>query len=105
MRFDVETTAYAINRGITEDELPLVVNGCSGGISWMYTLGGRHISCEGCCNRHDIDYQLGGTPANRKASDRRLRDCAGAAGRWKRVRAWAMWVAVRVAGRWYWAGS
>lgn len=105
MRFDAVTVAYAASRGITEAELPLIVNGCSGGVSWLYALGGRHISCAGCCNRHDIDYQLGGTPIMRKEADLRLRQCAGAAGGWKRVRAWGMWVAVRVAGRWHWAGE
>ena len=105
MYFDKETIAYAATKGITEDELPLVVNGCSGGISWLYALGGRRMSCEGCCNLHDIDYQLGGTPAMRTLADQRLRHCAGAAGGWKRARAWAMWAAVRLAGHWYWAGE
>lgn len=105
MVYDAKTIAYAASLGIAEAELPLIVNGCSGGVSWLYALGGRHISCEGCCNRHDIDYQLGGTPKERRAADVRLRQCAGAAGGWRVVRAWGMWAAVRLAGRWYWAGE
>ncbi|WP_034635917.1 hypothetical protein [Desulfovibrio cuneatus] len=105
MPYDAKTIAYAKAKGIAEDELALVVNGCSGGIRWIYALGGRRISCEGCCNQHDIDYQLGGTPAMRQAADLQLRQCTGAVGGWKRARAWAMWAAVRLAGRWYWAGE
>lgn len=102
MPYDAPTIAYAAAKGLAADELPLLVNGCSGGISWLYAIGGRRISCEGCCNRHDIDYLLGGTPADRKEADRRLRQCAGAAGGFKRARAWAMWLAVRGFGRFYW---
>ena len=108
--------AYAAARGIAADELPLVSNGCSGGLSWVYALGGNTISCEQCCHIHDIDYELGGTRADRKAADRRLRDCAAKAGNcppgwkgtarkaWRGFRAWVIWAAVRCFGWYYWAG-
>ena len=101
--FSDETIAYAVARGINPMDLPLICNGCSGGLSWLYALGGRSISCEECCNRHDIDYELGGTPQDRAEADRRLRDCASRPGGWKAARAWVMWAAVRVFGWGYWA--
>ncbi len=59
MPYSAETIAYAAGKGIAEDELPLIIDGCSGGISWIYAIGGKAISCQECCNRHDIDYQFG----------------------------------------------
>lgn len=108
------TIAYAASRGIAAEELPLVCNGCSGGLSWLYALGGRTISCEQCCHCHDIDYQLGGTAKDRADADRRLRECAAVAGSfppgltgdarrvWRRMRSWVMWAAVRCCGWHYW---
>ena len=104
MRYTQDVIDYAASKGLAADELPMIINGCSGGLSWLYALGGRAISCERCCNIHDLDYQLGGSPAMRAEADKRLRHCAGAAGGWRVVRAWGMWVAVRLAGRWYWGG-
>jgi len=104
-RFDPETIAYAAGRGISADELPLVSNGCSGGLSWLYALGDKSISCEQCCHIHDIDYQLGGTRKDRAAADKRLRDCAGQRGGWRKARAWVIWAAVRCCGWRYWAGE
>jgi hypothetical protein len=104
--FSDETIAYAAMRGIAEDELPLVVDGCSGGLSWLYALGGKSISVEQCCHRHDIDYQLGGTAKERKDADSRLLECAVAkAGdsAFKRFRAYVVWAAVRLFGGGYWA--
>ncbi len=110
-RFSASTIAYAAMRGLAEDELPLIIDGCSGGISWLYAIGGKHISCEDCCNIHDIDYQLGGTAAERKTADLQLRDCAAASAAnsgwlvrsWSTARAWVMYVAVRMFGGRYWA--
>ena len=110
---------YAAARGIAEDELPLVSNGCSGGLSWLYALGGKSISCEQCCHIHDIDYELGGTRKDRAAADRRLRECAARAGSfppgwkgavrrgWRSFRAWMMWAVIRLCGGRgkYWAGE
>ena len=96
--------ALAAANGIDIDELPGIIDGCSGGLSWIYVLAGRRISCEHCCDLHDLRYQLGGAPAQRREADRELRDCA-AVGGWRTVRAWVMYGAVRVGGRWYWAGE
>lgn len=104
MDYSASVIAHALKRGIDPDELPLICDGCSGGLSWVYALGGRHISCEDCCNIHDIDYQLGGSAAERADADKRLRDCSGERGGWRKCRAWVMWAAVRLCGGRYWAG-
>ena len=91
------------HNGIDIDELPGIVDGCSGGLSWAYSLAGRRISCEHCCDLHDQRYQLGGTPAQRLDADRELCDCA-AAGGWRTVRAWVMYAAVRLFGVPHWGG-
>lgn len=116
-RFSDKTIAYAAERGIDEDELPLIVDGCSGGLSKLYRLSGKVLDCEGCCDLHDIDYQLGGTDNERKAADLRLRECAIAAVLntngtwgsmrriWAKTRAWAMYWAVRLFGGSHWAGD
>lgn len=94
---------YAASRGIAADELPLICDGCSGGLSWLYALAGRHISCEDCCNVHDIDYQLGGGKHDRREADARLRDCAAKGGGFRPCRAFVMWAGVRLCGWAYWA--
>lgn len=112
-RFSDETIVYAAERGITSDELSLIVNGCSGGLSWFYGIAGRTLTCESCCDIHDIDYQLGGTAAERKIADIRLRDCVATsvvnkgwlARLWAKTRAWVMYVAVRMFGGRHWAGG
>ena len=72
-------------------------NGCSGGMSkaWRKVTGGPP-PWENCCNKHDQDYILGGTAAERAESDRQLRNCVRATGH--PVWAWVMWAAVRVGG-------
>lgn len=115
-RYSAETALYAASRGIEADELPLIVDGCSGGLSRLYAIGGRTVSCQECCNRHDIDYQLGGSREERRESDLRLRRCSAGAGLypagplglarrlWRNCRAWLMWAAVRCAGWLWWGG-
>ncbi len=107
---------YATLRGIAYPELnlPLIVDGCSGRLSWLYMLSGRVISCHDCCVMHDIDYYLGGSSTDRKIADYNLRACACNAGcsypgvhgflvrRWRIFRAWFMWGMVRIFGRMYW---
>lgn len=114
-RYSAEVITYAASRGIDAAELPLVSNGCSGGLSWLYALGDKSVSCEDCCHVHDIDYELGGMSRDRAAADRRLRECAARAGAfppgwrgiarrmWRGFRAWALWAVVRLCGWWYWA--
>lgn len=109
--------AMAAANGIAEDELPLIINGCSGGLSWVYGLVGREISCIDCCDMHDLQYQLGGTAIARREADKELRACAACAGHfppgwkgrvrrvWRRCRAQIMYVAVRLFGGRYWAGQ
>ena len=110
MTYSPKTIAYAASLGYAADDLPLITNGCSGGLSWLYALGGRSISVEQCCHRHDIAYQHGGTKADRKAADVRLRECAvekASGNGWKEIRAWIMYWCVRGCG-WhdrFWAGA
>lgn len=113
-RFSPETIAHAASHGIDADELPLICNGCSGGLSWVYALAGREISCEQCCHIHDIDYRMGGGFRDRARADRRLRKCAAKAGSfppgwkgkvrrvWRWARAWVMWGVVRLCGGYLW---
>jgi len=53
-----------------------------------------------CCVEHDKDYYFGGTSAERKASDKRLKACVMSKGKsWKRK--WlanAMYLGVRIGG-------
>ena len=52
-----------------------------------------------CCEAHDLDYYFGGTPADRKASDKRLYKCVRDKGH--KVNAVLMLIGVRVgAVRW-----
>ena len=104
MAYSSAVIALAAERGIDADELPLIINGCSGGLSWGYALAGRRISCEHCCDLHDLRYPLGGTRCDRGEADRELRDCA-AVGGWRTARAWGMFVAVRCCGWLFWAGG
>lgn len=85
-------------------------DGCSGGLSWAYALGGGKISCHHCCVLHDFLYEVGGSRDARKKADKLLRECAwgthstgGWLGRkWRQCRAWIMWAAVRMFGGRYW---
>lgn len=107
--------ALAAKHNIPESDFPLYTNGCSGGLSWAYRLAfGRDISCEHCCDMHDLLYTLGGLEGTRKEADQQLRDCARKAGSfpggWKGIcrkavrwaRAWAMYAAVRACGGSHW---
>jgi hypothetical protein len=113
--YDPETIAYAAARGITTDELPLIADGCSGGISAaMMAIAGKTLSCEHCCDIHDVAYAWGGPRAMRREADRLFRQCAAAAGQfppglkgkarraWRITRAWILWAAVRAFGWLYW---
>ena len=114
-KYSAEIIALAAENGIAADELPLIINGCSGGFSNAYFLVfGRKPSCEDCCNMHDLQYQLGGNRAERKRADVELRECAARAGSfpagwpgrvrriWRVFRAWVMYAAVRLFGGRYW---
>ena len=116
--YDPSLVAYAARCGIRETDLPLIINGCSGGLSWAYRLAfGRSVSCESCCDWHDVLYFIGGTEADRKRADRQLRNCVrhagiypdGLIGRLRRasrwLRSWLMYFAVRGFGRRYWNDS
>ena len=72
-------------------------DGCSGLMSWAWrTVTGHGPPWEGCCVVHDRAYWAGGTWADRRAADRRLRQCVAANGHplW----AWLMWAGVRIGG-------
>lgn len=114
-KYGPEVIALAAKNGIAVEELPLIINGCSGGFSVAYFLFfGRKPSCEDCCNMHDLRYQLGGSAADRKQADKELRKCAANAGNfpagwqgaarflWRGFRAWVMYAAVRLFGGRYW---
>lgn len=102
--YSAAVLALAADNGIAVCELPLIINGCSGGLSWVYALAGRRISCEHCCDAHDLRYQLGGTWRQRRQADRELRKCA-AVGGWRNARAYVMYAAVRCCGWLFWAGG
>ncbi|HVF46807.1 MAG TPA: hypothetical protein VNA17_04510 [Pyrinomonadaceae bacterium] len=53
-----------------------------------------------CCVEHDKDYYFGGSLKERRASDKRLKECVASKGRgWKRkLLANAMYIGVRVGG-------
>ena len=92
------------------EALAEIMDGCSGGLSAFYKLMWRRdISCLYCCSEHDLAYYEGGSRADRKAADIRLRECAAAAGKfegwrapfrrvWRWLRAWIMYAAVRLFG-------
>ena len=124
--------ALAALHKIPASDLPLIINGCSGGFSRFYWLAfGRAASCEHCCDLHDLRYQLGGDAANRAKADAELRRCAIESGKpvpgwlsamrgqfpktallfiwlpllrriFRWLRAWAMFGAVRAFGKRYW---
>ena len=88
-------------------------DGCSGGLSRLYALGGKNISCHWCCVCHDFLYEIGGPAKARKAADKLLRECAANAGKfegwraplrraWRWTRSWVMYAAVRLCGGRYW---
>lgn len=120
LAYEPDVLQLAAKNGIPEADLPMIINGCSGGFSWAYRLMfGRAPSCEKCCDLHDLHYQLGGEAAERKAADRELLECARYAGKfppglisicrkaWRSLRAWVMYFAVRFCGgsKRYWAGK
>ena len=79
-----------------------IIDGCSGGLSWIYTLlTGRDVPCRYCCDEHDLAYEEGGTSADRALADARLRMCVREAG--YPVAAWVMWACVRMAGFIFWS--
>jgi hypothetical protein len=53
-----------------------------------------------CCVEHDKDYYFGGSLQERRASDKRLKECVASKGRgWKRkLLANAMYIGVRIGG-------
>lgn len=80
-------------------------DGCSGGLSWAYSLAGKKISCHNCCVAHDFLYSWGGTEEDRKKADKLLRDCAakaGGGGAWRWFRAQVMYAAVRMFAASHW---
>ena len=54
----------------------------------------------GCCVEHDKVYHQGGNYKDRRASDRKLRECVRDGG--KPITAWIMWLGVRVGGHPIW---
>ena len=102
-RFSDKTIAYAAERGIDEDELPLICDGCSGGLSSLYALFSKKVYCHECCNIHDIDYQIGGNSKDRKDADERFRICCSQGSIFNQFKARCLWLIVRLAGNKYWS--
>lgn len=117
-QYNIDLLMLASVHNIPSCDLPLYVNGCSGGLSWAYQLAfGREISCKSCCDMHDLLYTLGAIAGTRREADQALRDCARRAGsfppgargvfrkaiRWGRAR--VMYAAVRLFGGSYWGGG
>ena len=105
-------------RGINLADYEIMSDGCSGGLSWLYALGGKKISCYKCCVAHDFLYGWGGTKKDRKKADQLLQWCAANSGDfsgwngslkriWRWMRSWIMYAGVRIAGGGpkHWAGK
>ncbi len=59
---------------MTQPPKPFTTDGCSGGMSWFWrTFKGGPPPWEGACVTHDRRYWLGGTAAERRCFDERLR--------------------------------
>ena len=114
-KYSDETYAMALRHKISFANLPMIINGCSGGLSWLYRVGfGKTISCEPCCETHDLWYHIGPNEGTRKAADVKLRECARKAGSfpagwkgiarrvWRFIRAWTMYGIIRLVGRLHW---
>lgn len=72
-------------------------DGCSGGVSWFWRkIIGTPPGWEPCCDKHDLDYGMGGDKEDRALADARLRECMRGYG--YPIRAWIYWCAVRVFG-------
>ena len=110
-----EVYRLAMTHGVPLIDLPMIINGCSGGLSWIYRVGfGKTVSCEDCCDYHDLLYYLGPREGTRKAADSGLRECAKHAGSfpvnwkgtmrrvWRHIRAWIMYGLLRILGRINW---
>ena len=119
-----EIKARARKYGITKlehanlDAYEPMSDGCSGGLSWLYELGGTKISCHRACVAHDYLYDQGGTAKDRRKADKLLRWCAANSGDfsgwqgpfrrvWRHCRAWVMYAGVRIfaGGEKHWAGE
>lgn len=119
-----EIQAEALTMGVTALEgkdladYEALSDGCSGGLSQLYALAGREMSCHTCCVAHDFLYEWGGTGEDRKKADGLLQWCAAKSGdftgwkgpfrkAWRWVRSWVMYAAVRAAGGGpkHWAGE
>lgn len=76
-------------------------DGCSGGISRIWRLAaGKRPTFEWCCDEHDLAYDEGGGPEDRRLADQRFRDCVAESGH-----PWAargMWAFVRLFGWMFW---
>ena len=113
--YSKEVLGLADKHSINHEDLPIIINGCSGGLSWIYKLAlGQEPSCEQCCNAHDLRYFVGKAEGTRKEADQKLRDSSRTVGKfpsgwkgtfrkvWRWFRAWVMYIAVRLFGRSHW---
>lgn len=50
-------------------------DGCSGGLSKLYAIFNKKISCHWCCVLHDFLYMVGGTCKTRKEADKIFLKC------------------------------
>lgn len=114
--YSKEVLDLADKHGISHEDLPIIIDGCSGGLSWIYKLAlGQAPSCEQCCNAHDLRYFIGKVEGTRKQADQKLRDSSKAIGYfpdgwkgtvrkvWRWFRAWVMYIAVRLFGKNHWS--
>ena len=116
--FPARVYDLAFKHKVNQTDLPFIVNGCSGYLSLFYRVAfGKTISCESCCHTHDFLYHIGLKEGSRKAADKELRECAATAGSfptslkgvarrvWRFIRAWIMYVCLRLFGRPHWNNS
>lgn len=73
--------------------------GCSGGVSFFYNLVMRKkMKIEFCCDEHDLAYEEGGTEADRKFADLKLKECIELYG-YSKILSNIFWIGVRIFGK------
>ncbi|MDP6343566.1 MAG: hypothetical protein QF578_19175 [Alphaproteobacteria bacterium] len=86
---------------MTTPPKPFTTDGCSGGMSWAWrTFLRRPPPWEGECVTHDRAYWQGGSPDERRESDRIL--AAAVARRGYPIIAAALYYAIRLGGHPWW---
>lgn len=84
------------------DIKPFESDGCSV-MSQLYkliTFGKKTLPWRTCCVKHDVQYWVGGSKADRLYADQKLRECVAYHG--YPIIGYLMYLAVRGGGTWFW---